>query len=124
MQTVAKYLLIVDKEIENDEYVIEKALTVSKISKHDRYSFAWTNLLLKISRLNSLANIAVESHEKFEIALLYGSIQQEITDFNPIKYFPRELGVFLNSITPEAYVDIQQIVSLISLQSCLKIQIY
>jgi len=110
MQTVAKYLLRVYKEIEVGECVIEKPLTVSKPSKQDLYSFAWTNLLLKMSKLSGLSSTAVESHEKFELALLFDSIQEEISSFNPIKYFPREFEVFLNLITPEAYTDIQQII--------------
>lgn len=108
--TIAKYLIKEEKETEVVEDVLEKELTVLNTSKEERYSFAWANLLLKISRFSSLANTAVESPEKFELALLFDSIQSEIDNFNPIKYFPKEFETFLNSVTPEGYTEIQQIV--------------
>ncbi|WP_150467330.1 type VI secretion system protein IglI family protein [Francisella sp. SYW-9] len=110
ISTVAKYLIKEDKDPEAVEEAPEDVLVTPNVSKQDRYSFAWANLLLKISKFGGLANMAETPSEKFELALLFDSIQTEIDNFNPIKYFPRELGAFLNSITPEVYTEISQII--------------
>lgn len=53
--------------------------------------------------------MASSSTDSFNLALLFDSIQTEIKSFDPVKYFPREFE-FLNSVTPEVYIDIQNII--------------
>ncbi|ABK88956.1 hypothetical protein IBE20_04475 [Francisella tularensis subsp. novicida] len=112
LSTVAKYLLKQDSANVVEEIVVmdEKDTSTKKIDKEDRYSFYWTNLLLKISKFRDLAKVASSSTDSFNLALLFDSIQTEIKSFDPVKYFPREFGVFLNSVTPEVYIDIQNII--------------
>ncbi|KEI35092.1 hypothetical protein FRA_41c09850 [Francisella sp. W12-1067] len=111
LATISKYVF---KEVVNsnqekaDNEKVDNSL--AQTSKENVYSFYWSNLLLKIARFNNLANPLDTVSDRFELALLFDSIQTEIQEFNPIKYFPKEFQVFLNSVTPETYSQIQQII--------------
>ncbi|WP_244877006.1 type VI secretion system protein IglI family protein [Allofrancisella guangzhouensis] len=109
--TVSKYVLKENIQLNRENTDNEKDdISLVKLEKENRYSFYWTNLLLRVARFVSLANSLDDVVNKFELALLFDSIQTEIQDFNPIKYFPNEFQGFLNSVTPETYSQIQQII--------------
>ncbi|AEI36839.1 type VI secretion system protein IglI family protein [Francisella salina] len=72
-------------------------------------SFYWQNLMLKLARFDKLINLSDES-SKFELALLFDSIQNEIDNFNPIKYFPNEFEILLKSVTSDTYTEMTNII--------------
>ncbi|MEY8715359.1 type VI secretion system protein IglI family protein [Francisella philomiragia] len=72
-------------------------------------SFYWQNLMLKLARFDKLINLSDES-SKFELALLFDSIQNEIDNFNPIKYFPNEFEILLKSVTSDIYTEMTNII--------------
>lgn len=83
---------------------------VDSSNNNERYSFKWSNLLLKISKFKELASSTEDAEGKFKLALLFDSIEGEIQSFDPVKYFPREFQAFFNAISSESYIEIQQLI--------------
>jgi hypothetical protein len=108
--TASRHLIKEEGSAQENIEVEEKTPNLGNENKDDKYSFHWENLLLKISRFSKLSSSPNGASDKFEQSLLFDAIQAEIQKFNPIKYFPREFQVFLNAVTPDTYISIQQII--------------
>ena len=98
---------VVDEKTEaTQEEAAEQEKTNSTQAASQMGSFYWQHLLAKVSRFSQSKGSA----NVFEQALLFDSIQEELNNFNPLKYFPKEFYPFLDTLDAQTYAEVQQVI--------------
>ena len=111
IKVIQKYIIEnVATENENNESISENCINIESAQKEINInikefgSIHWKNLLSKVNRFCA---VKMDSNN-LELALLFDAIQEEIKNFNPIKYFPDEFQEFMKTVDVSTYQRMQE----------------